>query len=169
MNDTIVNALNDQMRKEFQAAFLYLAFSVDLKEYGLYGAAHWMREQYREECNHAFKILNYLEDRDAKVHVPSIQAPEYQWSNPVELFEQALQHEEGITASIHALVKLSRQEDDPATELMLQYFVNEQVEEEGSVRSILQELRLCGGHIGAIMGVDARLGKRPEVQNSDWA
>ena len=101
MKEKIVEAVNAQIRLEFESAFLYLAFSGNLRQYGLPGMGHWMREQYREECGHALRFVSHLENRRARVIIPDIAAPVYTWENPQDLFRLALAHERRITAAIH--------------------------------------------------------------------
>jgi len=163
MNVHIIAAINEQIRLEFDSAFLYLSFSVNLKEYGLRGAAHWMRQQYQEECGHAMRLISYLEKCGAKVLVPSVEKICYAWNTPLDIFEYALRHEQMISGAINELMTSCHMEKDYATQDMLFYFVREQVEEESSVRGIVEELRLCEGRTEGILRVDAQLMKRPAI------
>lgn len=160
MNTAMVDALNGQIGMEFESAFLYLAFSVELSEYGLPGAAHWMLKQYHEECSHALHLLDYLQKRGAHVSLPSISRPQFQWKNPVDLFRLALAHERHVTDSIHALVGLCQECRDYATESILFEYVREQVEEETSVGDIVKHLALCGGSADALLSLDRHLAQR---------
>lgn len=145
MNKNIEDALNSQIRMEFESAFLYLAFSIDLRQYGLAGAAHWMLKQYREETDHALALVDYLQKRGAYVLVPQIRKPEYSWENPVDLFRMALTHEKQVSESINSMVTMAREHKDYATESLLFEYVKEQIEEEDTVADIVQTLALCGG------------------------
>lgn len=160
MNTAMIDALNEQIRMEFEAAFLYLAFSVELDGYGLPGAAHWMLKQYHEECGHALHLLEYLQKRGVHASILGIGQPQFQWENPVDLFRLALAHERHVTDSIHSLVELSHECKDYATESLLFEYVREQVEEESSVGDIVRHLALCGGSVDALLSLDRQLAQR---------
>lgn len=169
MNPEIADALNEQIRKEFNAAFLYLAFSVNMKEYGMRGAGRWLRLQYREECGHALRLLDYMEQRRVPVRMPRIDAPDYSWERPADLFRLAWEHEQMITRSINDLVSLCRREQDYATLGLLMDYVKEQVEEESQVEAILAALLRCGNDESALLQVDARLENARDEGEKVWA
>ena len=169
MNPEIAEALNEQIRKEFNAAFLYLAFSVNMKEYGMRGAGKWLRAQYREECGHALRLLDYMELRRVPVRVPAVEAPEYTWERPVDIFQLAWEHERMITQAIHSLVSLCAREQDYATQSLLMDYVDEQVEEESRVEDILSALHRCGNDTSALLQVDARLENERSSDEKVWA
>lgn len=160
MNPIIVDAVNRQIRLEFESAFLYLAFSGNLRQYGLPGMGHWMREQYREECGHALRFISHLENRRARVSIPSVAAPEYTWETPLDLFRLSLEHERRITASIHELLTLCREEQEYATQCLLFDYVKEQVEEELQVEEIVDIMTLCGSRIDELLSLDQKLAAR---------
>ncbi len=160
MNPIIVDAVNKQIRLEFESAFLYLAFSGNLRQYGLPGMGHWMREQYREECGHALRFVSHLENRRAKVVIPAVAAPVYTWETPLDLFRLALEHERKITASIHELLTLCREEKEYATQCLLFDYVKEQVEEELQVEEIVDIMTLCGTRIDELLSLDQKLASR---------
>lgn len=160
MNPIIVDAVNNQIRLEFESAFLYLAFSGNLRQYGLPGMGHWMREQYREECGHALRFVSHLENRRAKVVIPSVAAPVYTWETPLDLFRLSLEHERRITASIHDLLTLCREEREYATQCLLFDYVKEQVEEELQVEEIVDIMTLCGARIDELLSLDQKLAAR---------
>lgn len=157
MNPDIAEALNEQIRREFNAAFLYLSFSVNMKDYGMRGAGCWLRAQYREECGHALRLLDYLGQRRVPARVPTIAAPDYTWERPLDIFRLALEHERMITRSIHSLVELCSREQDYATLHLLMDYVDEQVEEENSVEEIVAALQRCGNDEASLLLLDARL------------
>lgn len=169
MNPSIAEALNDQIRKEFNAAFLYLSFSVHMKEYGMKGAGRWLRAQYVEECGHALRLLDYMELRRISVHIPRISAPDYEWNSPLDVFRLALEHEILITQSIHALVTLCRDEEDYATQAMLMDYVKEQVEEENQITEIVDSLRRCGNDESSLLQIDMRLGEARAEVHIPWS
>ncbi len=170
MQAAIIAALNEQIRLEFNAAFLYLSFSAELREFGLPGMAHWMREQYREECGHALRLISYLGTRGGKVSMPHISPPSYAWETPLDIFEMALKHEKLVSASVDALLALCQERRDYATQGLMFDYVREQVEEERSVLDIVEELRFCRGS-GAgegLLRLDARLAARTLSSSDIW-
>lgn len=169
MNPEIAEALNEQIRKEFNAAFLYLAFSVNMKDYGMNGAGRWLRAQYREECGHALHLLDYMQLRRVPVRVPTVSAPDYSWESPLDIFRLAREHERMITQSIHELVSLCRREQDYATQVFLSDYVKEQVEEENQVDAIVAALQRCGNDVSALLQVDARLENARGSDEKVWA
>ncbi len=160
MNPIIVDAVNKQIRLEFEFAFLYLAFSGNLRQFGLPGMGHWMREQFREECGHALRFVTHLENRRARVVIPLIAAPVYEWETPLDLFHLALSHERRITASIHELLTLCSETREYATQCLLFDYVKEQVEEELQVEEIVDIMTLCGSRIDELLGLDQKLAAR---------
>jgi len=142
MNQNITNALNKQINEEMKSAYLYLAMSADFSDKNLPGFAQWMHVQYQEEMVHAMKIYNYILERGKKVELLEMDKPQSSWNSVEEAFEAAYQHEQFITDCINKLVKLARDESDYATEIFLQWFVSEQVEEEASADEILQNVKM---------------------------
>lgn len=169
MNPEIAEAINEQIRKEFNAAFLYLSFSVNMKDYGMKGAGRWLRAQYLEECGHALRLLDYLQLRRVPVRIPQISSPGYDWNSPLDIFRLAWEHERLITQSIHSIVALCRQEADYATQGLLMDYVKEQVEEESQVEDIVDALRRCGNDASALLQLDAQLGAARELPPLAWA
>ena len=169
MNPEIAEAINEQIRKEFNAAFLYLSFSVNMKEYGMKGAGRWLRAQYLEECGHALRLLDYMELRRVPVQIPHIDAPDYTWNTPLDIFRLAWEHERLITQSIHGIVSLCRREQDYATQGLLMDYVKEQVEEESQVEDIVDSLSRCGNDASALLQLDAQLASARELADVAWA
>jgi ferritin len=126
----------------------------------LTGMAHWMRVQTKEEQNHAMKILDYLLERGGVVELHAIDKPKKEWASPLEAFKESLLHERHITACIHHLVEAAGAEKDYGTLNFLQWFVKEQVEEEGNVEPIVAVLEKVGDNLAALYGMDHHLGKR---------
>ena len=131
----MATALNEQIKWEMYSANLYLAMSAYLQDAGLTGFSHWMRIQYQEETAHALKFYDFLLSRGGQVTMLSIDAPDANWSNILEIFEETLSHEQEVTRRINELVHLAKEERDFATDIFLQWFVTEQVEEEETVSS----------------------------------
>jgi len=157
---TIQKAINDQTRKEFYSYYLYLSMAAYFESINLRGFAHWMRVQAKEEQEHAMKFFEYIIERQGKVVLEAINAPTAKWKTPMNVFEDAYNHERMVTESIHKIVDLAESEKDHATSVFLQWFVKEQVEEEGSANDILQKLKLVGSENSGVLVLDVELGKR---------
>jgi ferritin len=156
----VEEALNDQIRKEFYSSYLYLSMAAQFESMNMKGFAHWMQVQASEETKHGMKIYGHVNERNGKVTLQAIEAPPSQWKSAKEIFTQAYKHEQKVTESINKIVELARAEKDNATEIFLQWFVNEQVEEEASTNEIIKKLELIGDSGPARIMLDAELGKR---------
>lgn len=154
------DALNAQVNAEMWSAYLYLSMSMDASDKGFSGAAHWFRKQYDEEMEHAFKIVDYLKSQLARVELKPISEVPTNWSDTEEMFGQTLEHEKKVTSMIHALCCLASEEKDFATAGFLQWFVNEQIEEEATASDILAALRCIAGDKAANYMFDKELGSR---------
>jgi ferritin len=160
IKSTVLNALNDQMVKEFYSHYLYLSMAAYFESINLRGFAHWMRIQAKEEFEHAMKFFEHIIERQGKVVLETINAPGSGWSSAKNVFEDAYNHERKVTESIHKIVETARSEKEYPTEVFLQWFVKEQVEEEASASEILEKLKLVGSETSALFVLDAELGKR---------
>lgn len=157
---TMQNAINRQINAELWSAYLYLAMSMDAEAKTLKGIANWFFVQWLEEQDHARIFQNYLNSVGAKVILLPIDKVETEWDNPLEMFEQTLKHEKDVTGMIGELVRLAMKEGDFATLSRLQWFVDEQVEEEESARDLVDDFSRAGNDFGTILELDERLGKR---------
>jgi ferritin len=153
-------ALNKQIKMEMDSAYLYMSMSNWSVEQNLNGFASWMMQQYQEEMVHAMKLYKFVQDNGGKVVLEEIDKPKASWKSPREMFEDTLGHEKKVTASIHKLFELAGEEKDYATEVMLHWFINEQVEEEATADEILQKIIMIGEKSTAIWWIDKELGKR---------
>lgn len=160
LKDSIEDALNEQLNAELYSEYLYLSMAAYYEDNGLPGFASWMRAQANEERAHAMRIYDFVIERDGRVILDGIDAPQTEWSDRVDPFEDAYEHEVEISGQIDDLVALAREENDNATENMLQWFVAEQVEEEATVRDLLDKLRLVGDDGPGLLMVDQALGQR---------
>jgi ferritin len=160
INQKIQDALNAQINREQYSAQLYLAMSAHCESKSFRGFAHWLRVQAQEETLHAMKLVTFVLDRGGRLELKAIGAPPTDFGNVTETFENVLAHEREITATINALFELSRAERDHASEIALQWYVTEQVEEEATVSQILDQLRAVGEQGGGIWYLDSKMGKR---------
>jgi len=160
MTEKMEKALNDQVKNEMYSAYLYLSMAMYFQSKNLSGLASWMQVQMQEEMFHAEKFRAYINDRGGKVILQALEQPPSDFGSPVNAFEETLKHEKFITSKINDLVKLSLDENDHATGAMLQWFVNEQVEEEATADEILQQLKLIGDNGYGIIMMDRELGQR---------
>ena len=156
-------ALNDQINAELGSAYLYLAMAAHLEASNLPGSARWMRRQAREEVSHAMKIFDFVNDCDGRVVLKAIPEPQAEFNSSLEIWESTLKQEQGVSARIHALYALAAHEKDYATQTMLQWFVTEQVEEEKTAKSILEQVKQIGPSPSAIYFLDRHLGKDAEA------
>ena len=154
------DALNEQINKEFYSAYLYLGMAAHFESEGLKGFAKWMRVQALEEQGHAMKLYDYLFSVDAKPVLKAIkEAPVHYEKPPVEVIQEVLKHEQYVTASINSLYELALAEKDYKTQVFLQWFINEQVEEEENDRNILDVFKHINGNAGLPI-LDKALGER---------
>jgi ferritin len=153
-------ALNDQINEELYSAYIYLAMAAYFESENLTGCASWMRVQTQEETAHAMKIYDFVNERGGRVTLKAIEQPPKGWKSALEAFEAAYAHEQHITGRINKLVDLAIQEKDHATNAFLQWFVNEQVEEETSVDAVVQNLKMAAKAPGALFMIDRELGRR---------
>ena len=162
ISKSMQDAINDQINKELYSSYLYLSMAAYFENKNLPGFAHWMRIQEGEEREHAMKFYDFMIDRGAQVMLAPIAAPESDWKSSLDLFKQVAQHEAAVTASINALYELALKEKDYPAQVMLQWFITEQVEEEKNAGEIVQQLELIESRGTAVLMLDHRLGKRGE-------
>lgn len=154
------DALNGQMNAELYSAYLYLAMAAYYEDTDLPGFANWMRVQAQEEMTHAMKFYDYLVQRGARVVLDTIEKPPFEWESPLNVSEHVLEHEKKVTGLINDLVNLAMEEKDHATNNFLQWYVAEQVEEEESVGSVLQKVKLASDSSSGLLMVDSELAQR---------
>jgi ferritin len=160
LSPDIENAMNTQIAAELYSAHLYLAMSAYCEEQALPGFAHWFRLQSDEEREHALKFLRHVVDRGGRVMLTGIDAPQSDFGSPQGAFEQALAHEMNVTMMIDGLFGMSVQHGDYASQVFLQWFVTEQVEEERAAAEIVQTLKTLGGEPASLLLLDRELGSR---------
>jgi ferritin len=156
----VLDAINKQINAEMYSAYLYLSMSAYFEDTNLSGCANWMKVQAQEEMTHAMKFYNFVVERGGSIKLDTIKAPEKSWKSPLHVFEEAYKHEVLVTSLINKLVKLAEDEGDYATEGMLQWFVDEQVEEESNADEIVNKLKLAKGAGSALFMIDKELSAR---------
>lgn len=160
LSEKMEAALNNQINAEAFSGYLYIAMSAYFQDMGLKGFASWMGQQAREEMFHATKIYNYVNERGGRVKLQAIEAPQTEWKSPLAAFEEALNHERKVTGLINNLVDMAKAESDHASDIFLQWFVTEQVEEEDSVGEVVQQLRLIGEAGHGLFMLDKEMSQR---------
>jgi ferritin len=160
MNPKVQDAFNEQMKHEFYSSYLYLSMSAYLEAANLPGFSKWMRMQAREEANHAIKIFDHLLDRGGKVQLHPIGRPPSEFASPRDVFDQAHRHEKEVTASINGLYGLTLDERDFASRVFLDWFVQEQVEEEKTSGLLAEQLGMVGDDRPGLLMLDRELGQR---------
>ncbi|PJF41049.1 MAG: ferritin [Chloroflexi bacterium] len=160
LSEKMQDALNQQINAEFYASYLYLSMAAYFEAENLLGFANWMRMQSEEENMHAMKIYDFVNERDGRVILSAIDAPPTEWDSALAAFEASLAHERKVTGMINDLVDLALDERDHATNSFLQWFVDEQVEEEASVDAVIQDLKRIGESPQGLFLLDRELGQR---------
>lgn len=153
-------AMNDQIRKEFESAYVYLSMAAWMEDQTLPGFAAWLRQQAREEATHAMKIFDHLIDRGCRVELQPLGGPPTSFKNPLEVFEQVKRHEQGVTKSIDELYGKALDDRDYASQVFLEWFITEQVEEEKNSSQVLESVRRVGDNQAALVMLDRELGQR---------
>ena len=165
LGKAVEDAMNEQIRNEFFSAYQYLSMAAYCESENLPGFARWMRTQAWEETEHAMKFYNFILDRNGRVVLQGLEGPLVDFGSPLEVFEQALEHEQKVTTMINDLYALAVTENDYASQTFLQWFVTEQVEEEKNAGDVVDTLKMIGDKSEALFLLDRELGqRRPEEQ-----
>lgn len=162
MDRELVTAFNAQIKHELDSAYLYLAMSAHFEAENLPGFAKWMRLQATEEQAHAMRIFDYLNERGERVVLEAVDRPSSEFGSTLAIFEAALEHEKKVTGLIHALYDLASRKKDYAAQVMLHWFIEEQVEEENSAGEVVHQLRMIGDNPAALLMMDRQMGSRTE-------
>jgi ferritin len=160
LSDNMQAALNKQLNAELYSGYLYLSMNAYFKALNLDGFANWMYYQAQEELTHGMKFYDFINQRGGQVSLAQIEAPPTSWESPLAVFEATLAHEQKVTGLINDLMEVALSERDHATQIFLQWFVSEQVEEEESVGGVLEQLKLMGPAKGGLFMIDRELAKR---------
>lgn len=159
----VEDAINKQIQEELYSSYLYLSMSAYFANKGLAGFANWMDVQQKEERDHAMKFYNYLLAHGSHVKLLKIDEPGHDWKSPLEIFKAGLKHEQHITECINNLVDIAEKEKDRATFNLLQWYIDEQVEEEENARTIIEKLNLIKNDSNGIFMLDKELAARVYV------
>jgi ferritin len=160
LSKTIQDALNEQIKNELFSSYLYLSMSAYCAESNLPGFASWMRVQSSEENTHAMKFFSYILERNGHIELQALDKPQAKFSSPMELFKQVLEHEKKVTGMINTLYELAVKEKDYPTQIMLEWFITEQLEEEKTAGEIIQLLTMVGENGPALLMLDRQLAAR---------
>ena len=160
LTEKMAEALNKQINNEIYSAYLYLSMSAHSTFTGFKGFANWFMVQYQEEMVHAIKIYDYINDQGGQVKLMAIVQPPTEFGSPLDMFKKTLKHEKFVTKSINDLVNLAIEEKDHATNIFLQWFVTEQIEEEANDNEIIAKLKLVGKEGNGLFMIDKELATR---------
>ena len=160
LSEKMLKALNEQLNRELYSAYLYFSMAAYFEDMNLEGFANWMKAQAEEELGHALRFYNYIYDRNGRVELKAVQEPPKEWDSPLAAFEAAYEHEQFITRHIHELAALAEEEKDYSTRAFLEWFINEQVEEEANVKKIVDKLKFAKDSPQVIFMLDQELGQR---------
>ncbi len=159
-SEKMQKALNGQMNAELYSSYLYLSMNAYFKSVNLDGFANWMYYQAQEELEHGMKFYDFISQRGGRIQLAQIEAPPSEWDSPLAVFENTLAHEQKVTGLINDLVEIANAERDHATQIFLQWFVSEQVEEEDTAGGLLDKLILIGKDANGLFMLDSELAKR---------
>lgn len=169
ISKNVEKALNDQIKREEHSSRIYLAMASWAERNGYPGAADWLYAQTEEERIHMLKLVHYLNDRGGNAVIPALEAPSAKFKNLLDVFQEVLKHEEYISASINDLYAISTKEKDYSTANYLQWYITEQIEEESSVRSILDQLNLTGSKEGGLFLMDKEFAAMARAKRASLA
>ena len=162
LSKTLEDALNEQVNKEHYSAFLYLSMASHFETINMLGMANWMRMQYEEEVMHAMKIFDMIIDMEGRAVLKKIDGPPTEFDSVISVFEQTLEHERNVTKMINGIYALAQKENNYAVQSALQWFIDEQVEEEKSVLEIVNQLKMIGDETTPLLMLDSKLGSRTD-------
>lgn len=160
ISKTLEKAINKQINEELASAYIYLDFSTQAAEMGFDGAANWFMMQWQEELIHTMKLKDYVIDRDGSVKLFDIKKSAEKMDSLLAMFQESYKHECYISKCINELYGMARDENDYSTQSMLQWFINEQVEEESSVKQVVDQLKMIGDSGATMVLFDKELGGR---------
>ncbi|NTV97929.1 MAG: ferritin [Chlorobiaceae bacterium] len=160
LSKKLQKAFNDQINHEFSSSYLYLSMAAYAESQNLPGFANWLKFQTAEEKGHAMKLYKYITERGGRVELQAIGQPPVEFKSPIALFEEVLKHERKITALVNKLYEAALEEKDYASQVILHWFIKEQVEEEAAASEILETLKMAGEKGQALIMMDRQLARR---------
>ena len=160
MNKKVYKVFNEQVQAELYSAYMYLAMSLYLENKNFKGMASWLKVQYEEERQHAFRLAKFMQERGVKPELLQIDSPPAEYGTPLEVFTKALEHEQYVTSRIHSMYEVAVKEKDYAAMTHLHWFIDEQVEEEDQTREIVDKLTMVGDNMNGLFVIDSQLGAR---------
>ena len=160
LSKTVQDAMNEQIKNELYSAYLYLSMAAHFESTNLPGFAHWMKIQATEEVKHSMKFFEYIVERGSKVALKAIDQPTSDFKTPLDIFKMAHKHELKVTGMIHKLYELAMKENDYPSQVMLQWYIKEQVEEEKNAESIVEQLKMAGDSSAALLMADRQFAAR---------
>lgn len=169
LNKRIEEAINEQINAEMWSAYLYLSMAAHCHSIGQPGMAKWFEVQFKEEQDHAKILFNYVVSRNGNVTLKAIDAVPTEWNSILDIFESTLAHEQKVTAMINNLFAITTQENDYATQSMLKWFIDEQVEEEENAQTIIDNIKMIKDNGYGIYMLDKELGSRTYTQPAPLA
>jgi ferritin len=158
----LLDLFQEQIRNELGSAYKYLGMAAYFESTPYKGFAKWMRKQAKEETEHAIKFFDYVNDRGNHVELFPLASEPTHYSSPLEVFQEALAHEQRVTHLIHEMYRVALEIKDFAAQILLQWYIAEQVEEEKQAQDILDQIETVGNNIAALMKVDSKVGKRED-------
>ena len=163
LTNKLQDALNEQINKEFFAEYLYLSMSAYLESIEMEGFANYFNVQAQEEHFHAMKMFNFVHDKGGRVILKSLKEPKSEYTSVVNVIEESLKHERYVTKSINELMDVAIKENDHSVKSFLEWYVDEQVEEEATISRLLAKLKLINGEGFGLLTLDSQLGARKYV------
>ena len=158
--EKVLTLMNEQIKNELESAYIYHSMAAYFHSISLDGMAHWMRCQVHEETIHAMKFFDHIIERGSKVTLLDLKQLKTAWASPIEAWKDACEHEEFITGKINTIMKAAREENDFASEPLLSWFIDEQIEEEASTSKIYEQLKLTGDSNQGLLMLDKELETR---------
>lgn len=161
IGEKLANAMNEQIKNELESSYIYLSMAAYFHARSLDGMAHWMRCQAHEETIHAMKLYDHLIDRGAKVTLLDLKQLKTGWESVMEVWKDAYAHEQFISGKINDLITIAREQKDYASEPLLSWFSDEQIEEEATSGKIADEVEMVGSDKSGLLFLDRELAQRP--------
>ena len=168
VSKTMLDAINEQIKHELESAYIYLSMAAYFHSLNLDGMAHWMRAQAHEETIHAMKFFDHIISRGGAVALLDLKQLKLAWKSPLEAWKDAYAHEQFVTAKIHNLIKIAREENDYTAEPILAWFANEQIEEESNTDKAVRQIEMVGDSKQGIFMLDREMGTRIYVAGSPF-